>query len=87
MQTANSSVTSKTNKINYQFECNEKCLVYSLACKKCLKQMLDKPLILFDIVEIIKKVTTKNFNALGHVCENTCFSIFQVLNTMEWLPQ
>ena len=32
-----SSVTNETYKINHQFECNEKCLVYSLTCKKCLK--------------------------------------------------
>ena len=33
-----SSVTNETYKINHQFECNEKCLVYLLTCKKCLKQ-------------------------------------------------
>ena len=34
----NSSATNETYKINHQFECNEKCLVYLLTCKKCLKQ-------------------------------------------------
>ena len=33
-----SSVTNGTYKINHQFECDEKCLVYLLTCKKCLKQ-------------------------------------------------
>ena len=33
-----SSVTKKTDKINHQFECNERCLVYLLTCKKFLKQ-------------------------------------------------
>ena len=33
-----SSGTNETYKINHQFECNEKCLVYLLTCKKCLKQ-------------------------------------------------
>ena len=34
-----SAVTNKIyNKINHQFECNKKCLVYLLTCKKCLKQ-------------------------------------------------
>ena len=33
-----SSVTNETYKINHQFECNEKCLVYLLTCKQCLKQ-------------------------------------------------
>ena len=33
-----SSSVTKKHKINHQFECNEKCLVYLLTCKKCLKQ-------------------------------------------------
>ena len=33
-----SSVTNETYKINHQFDCNEKCLVYLLTCKNCLKQ-------------------------------------------------
>ena len=33
-----SSVTSETYKINHQFECKMKCLVYLLTFKKCLKQ-------------------------------------------------
>ena len=33
-----SSVTNETYKINHQFECNKKCLVYLLTCQKCLKQ-------------------------------------------------
>ena len=31
-------MTKKTDKINHQFECNERCLVYLLTCKKFLKQ-------------------------------------------------
>ena len=33
-----SSVTNETYKINHQLECNEKCLIYLLTCKNCLKQ-------------------------------------------------
>ena len=33
-----SSVTNETYKINHQFEYNEKCQVYLLIYKKCLKQ-------------------------------------------------
>ena len=33
-----SSVTNETYKINHQFECNKKCLVYLLTCIKRLKQ-------------------------------------------------
>ena len=36
-----SSVTNETYKINYQFEYKEKCLIYLLTCKKCLKQTID----------------------------------------------
>ena len=32
------AVTNKIYKINHQFECNKRCLVYLLTCKKCLKQ-------------------------------------------------
>ena len=31
-------MTNETYKINHQFECKEKCLVYLLTCKKFLKQ-------------------------------------------------
>ena len=33
-----SGTTGETCKINHQFDCNRKCLVYLLACKVCLKQ-------------------------------------------------
>ena len=33
-----SSVTYETHKINHQFNCNSKCLIYLLTCKQCLKQ-------------------------------------------------
>ena len=33
-----SSVTKEEYKINHCFDCNEKCLIYLLTCKVCLKQ-------------------------------------------------
>ena len=33
-----SRVTNERYKINHQFDCNDKCLVYLLTCTKCLKQ-------------------------------------------------
>ena len=33
-------MTNETYKIKHQFDCNEKCLVYLLTCKKYLKQYL-----------------------------------------------
>ena len=33
-----SSVSNEACKINHQFDCNKKCLVYLLTCKKCFKQ-------------------------------------------------
>ena len=40
--TFTSSVTHKTYKINHEFNCNSKCLIYLLACKQCLKQYVGK---------------------------------------------
>ena len=36
--TFTSTVTGKTYKINHQFDCDEKCLVYLLTCNHCKKQ-------------------------------------------------
>ena len=36
--TFTSTATQNTYKINHQFNCSEKCFVYLLTCKKCLKQ-------------------------------------------------
>ena len=36
--TFTSTTTGETYKINHQFNCNSKCLVYLLTCKVCLKQ-------------------------------------------------
>ena len=33
-----STCTGKTYKINHQFNCSDKCLIYLLTCKTCLKQ-------------------------------------------------
>ena len=33
-----STSTGKTYKINHQFNCSDKCLIYLLTCKTCLKQ-------------------------------------------------
>ena len=42
-----SSVTNETYKINHQFDCNEKCLVYLLTCKKYLKQYVGQAIDIF----------------------------------------
>ena len=36
--TLTSTGTQNTSKINHQFNCSEKCLVYLLTCNKCFKQ-------------------------------------------------
>ena len=36
--TFTSTATQNTYKINHQFNCSEKCLVYLLTCNKCFKQ-------------------------------------------------
>ena len=40
--TFTSSVIHETYKINHEFNCNSKCLIYLLACKQCLKQYVGK---------------------------------------------
>ena len=35
-----STCTGKTYKINHQFNCSDKCLIYLFTCKTCLKQYL-----------------------------------------------
>ena len=41
-------MTNETYKINHQFECNEKCLVYLPTCKKCLKQFVGQTIDTFQ---------------------------------------
>ena len=33
-----SSLTPEIYKMNHQFNCNDKCLIYLITCKQCLKQ-------------------------------------------------
>ena len=40
--TFTSAVTKKTYKINHNFDCSDKCLIYLLTCKKCLIQYVGK---------------------------------------------
>ena len=40
MDTFTSTTTRETYKINHQFNCNNKCLVYLLTCKVCFKEYL-----------------------------------------------
>ena len=37
-ETFTSTVTHTSYKINHSFDCNDKCLIYLLTCKTCLKQ-------------------------------------------------
>ena len=37
-ETFTSTVTHMSYKINHSFDCNDKCLIYLLTCKTCLKQ-------------------------------------------------
>ena len=52
-----SSVTNETYRINHQFECNEKCLVYLLTCKKCSKQYVGQ--------------SWNNFKSKGKKCQRS----------------
>ena len=41
-KTFSSTVTKKEYIINHKFNCNDKCLIYFLTCKKCMLQYLGK---------------------------------------------
>ena len=42
-----SPVTNEAYKVNHQFACNKKCLVYLLNCKKCSKQYVRQTMVTF----------------------------------------
>ena len=44
-----SSVTEEEYKINHCFNCNEKCLIYLLMCKFCLKQYVGQTAVEFRL--------------------------------------
>ena len=41
--TFSSSVYKKEYVINHSFNCNDKCIIYSLTCNKCKMQYVDEP--------------------------------------------
>ena len=41
-KTFSSTVTKQEYKINHKFNCNNKCLIYLLACNKCMLQSVGK---------------------------------------------
>ena len=57
-------MTSETYRINHQFECNEKCLVYLLTCKKCSKQYVGQTVDTF-------RHSWNNFKSKGKKCQRS----------------
>ena len=75
-----STVTRTSYKISHNFDCNDKCLIYLLTCKTCLKHMLVVPQIgTTDIVGIIVNVMTEKMKELRLVCINLFFNILIVM--------
>ena len=73
-----SSVTNETYRINHQFECNEKCSVYLLNCKKCLKQYVGQNIDTFRYRWNNYKSSDRKLQlALRHACKNTCLGVSQ----------
>ena len=75
--TFTNSTTGKTYKINYQFNCNSKCLVYLLTCKVCLKQYVGQTVKDFRLrwnnyksndCKYLMQHLFEHFSSKGHQC-------------------
>ena len=78
--TFTSTGTQNTYKINHQFNCSEKCLVYLLTCNKCFKQyvgMLGKPQMNSAEGGITINLMIGNSKGLNLACRNIFSAIFQ----------
>ena len=61
-----SSVTKEEFKINHCFNCNEKCLIYLLTCKVCLKQYVGQTVDEFRLRWNFIRAITENTNVWNH---------------------
>ena len=72
--TFTSTATQNTYKINHQFNCSEKCLVYLLTCNKCFKQYVGQIVDKFCGVSITLMIG--NFKDLNLACKSIVLVIF-----------
>ena len=65
--TFTSTVTKKNYKINYKFDCSDKCLIYLLACKKYLIQYVSK-----TVDEFRYRWNNYKSNSRNYDCNQSC---------------
>ena len=74
--TFTSTVTQNTYKINHQFTCSKKCLVYLLTCNKCFKQYVGQTVDEFRRRWNNYKSNDRKFQRLEPCMQENCFSHF-----------
>ena len=72
--TFTSTVTQNTCKINHQFNCSKKCLVYLLTCNKCFKQYIGQIVDEFRRRWNYYKSNDRNFQRLEPCMQEHLFS-------------
>ena len=75
--TFTSTVTQNTYKINHQFNCSEKCLVYLLKCNKCFKQNVRQTGTNSVGGRITINLMIENSKELNLACSNIFLVIYQ----------
>ena len=81
-ETFTSAVTHMSYKINYNFDCNEKCLYIFWHVRLLLSSMLAVPQIVSDIFGTITNVMTENVREGRLVCKNIFLNILIVKGIM-----
>ena len=72
---------SITYKINHKLDCNEKCLIYLMTCKKCFKQHVVQTVDTFRGRRNNSKDNARKFEKGQHCIAKTFISTFR----LSWL--
>ena len=81
-KTFTSTVTHTSYKINHSFDCNDKCLIYLLTCKTCLKQYVGITTDCFGYRWNNFKCNDRNMREGRLVCKNIFLNILIVKGIM-----
>ena len=71
-----------TYKINHKFDCNEKCLIYLITCKKCFKEYVGQTVDTLGVVGITTKMMLESMKEANTVCKNIYMNISTYLATL-----
>ena len=67
-----------TYKINHKFDCNEKCLIYLTACKKCFKQYVGQTVDAFKSLWNNHKDNARNYERGQHCIQKHLYELFDL---------